>query len=211
VVIAILGCAVVLGVLTAGLAVYRYRRQADPALRALVIGLVLVAVAPLPFRVYASGSIDPVLRELAPPVFQTAGLLSILYAMYGDPRPRTEPLRSLLTRADLLVVVAALVLGVTTAFFGSVFGPPPVVLAVVSGVVAAGMFVAAQASRAAIRYRSVTMTSLALGVVLLVVLPTPLGALLLTTGVVSEAVVLTALSASILLGEVAMFAALAYQ
>jgi hypothetical protein len=200
VVIAILVCAVVLGVLTAALAVYRYRQRADPALRALVVGLVLVAVAPLPFRLYAAGSIDPVLRELAPPVLQTAGLAAILYAMYGDPRSRTDPLRDVVTRADLVVVAGALAMAATTAVL---------VIAVVCLVVATGTFVAAQAARAAVRYRSITMASLAAGVVLLVVLPTPLGALLLTTGVVSTAIVLAALSASILLGEAAMLATLA--
>ncbi|WP_267643942.1 hypothetical protein [Haloarchaeobius amylolyticus] len=211
VIIAVLGISFLLALVTAGLAVYRYRRQADSALRALVVGLVLVAVAPLPFRFYVSGTISPAIRELAPSIFQLAGLLAILYAMYGNPRPRAGRLVRDITRSDLAVVSAALAIGLLTSLVGNLFGPSPIALAGVSIVVTIGMFVTGQALRAAVRYRSPTMASLAVGIFLLAVLPTPLSAILLSTGSISDAIVLWVLSLSTLAGEVAMFLTLVYR
>lgn len=203
--------AALLALATAGLAVSRYRNRDDPVLRAFVVGLVLTAVAPLPFRLFVAGTVPPVLRDALPPAFQTLGLAAVLWAMYGDPRsgggsPVHRP-----TRGDLLVVVPSVALGVATAALGGVFGSGTVVAAVSAAVVALATFVAGQAARAAYRYRSPAMASLSVGVLCLGALPPPTLALLLAAGVVPDAAVFGAVAATVLVGEAAMFAALAYR
>jgi hypothetical protein len=202
---------VVLGLATAGLAVYRYRNRADPTLRAFVAGLVLIAVAPLPFRVFLAGTVPQTLRDVLPPAFQTLGLLAILWAMYGDPRSADGlPIRRP-TAGDLAVVGLSTALALATVLLGNAVASRWPALIASAVVVAFATFVAGQAARAAYRYRSPAMASLSVGIVCLAALPVPTGAVLLAAGGVPDAVVVGLVSGALLVGEAAMFATLLYR
>jgi len=202
---------VLLGLATAVLAVYRYRQRGDPALRALVVGLVLVAVAPLPFRVFVAGTIPPTVRLLGPAAFQTAGLIAILWAMYGDPRSDARFGVRRPTTADLVVVTGSVAAAATSVFVGGNWESRLGVLVVAGSVAALATFVAFQAARAAYRYRSPTMASLSVGIFLLAALPVPVGSVLVAIEFLPDAVVVATVLGAILLGEMAMFVTLAYR
>ncbi|MFC7098460.1 DUF7521 family protein [Halobaculum marinum] len=203
------GLSVLFGLATATLAVVRYRRRGDPSLRAFVVGLVLVAVAPLPFWVFLIGTIPPTVRGVVPPLFQTAGLLALLWAMYGTPDPDGRRLLRAITRGDLLVVALAVVAAAVTGVLTGQYEPDPAGVVGAAFVVGLSTVVAAQATRAAYRFRSRSMATLSLGVLLLATLPTPVGALLLATDSFAPSVVVGVVTGAILLGEAAMFATLA--
>lgn len=200
---------VLLGAATATLAVVRYRRHGDPSLRAFVVGLVLVAVAPLPFWVFVVGTVPPLAREVAPPVVQTVGLLSLLVAMYGDPRSDGRRWRESVTRRDGVVVAVALAAAAVAVGLGARSGSSLPALAAAGVVVALSATVAGQAARAAYRYRSRSMASLSVGILLLATLPTPVGAALVVAGSLDGAFAVGVVGGSILAGEAAMFATLA--
>ncbi|WP_313692072.1 hypothetical protein [Halorarum halobium] len=208
---ATIALALLIGLATAGLAVSRYRNRRDPALRSLVVGLVLITVAPLPFRIFVVGTVPPVVRDAAPPIVQVAGLLAVLWAMYGDPRTSDGRLRDRVTRGDLLVVAVAVSLAATTVLVGELWRSGALVLVGLSFVVALSTFVAGQAARAAHRYRSPAMASLSVGIFFLAALPSPVGAALLVAGHVPEPVVVGVVSGAILLGETAMLLTLVYR
>ncbi|MFC7068167.1 hypothetical protein [Halobaculum lipolyticum] len=207
--LATLVLSVVLGAATATLAVVRYRRRGDPSLRAFVVGLVLVAVAPLPFRVVVVGTVPALAREVAPPLFQTAGLLALLVAMYGDPRTEGRRVREAVTGRDAVVVAVALAAAVATVALAARYESNAAALAAAGVVVALSTTVAGQAARAAYRYRSRSMATLSLGVLLLATLPTPVGATMLVVGSVDGALAVGVANGAVLLGEAAMFATLA--
>lgn len=200
---------VLLGLGTAALAVYRYRRRGDPQLRALVVGLVLIAVAPLPFRVFVTGTVPQVLRLSVPPVVQAVGLVAVLWAMYGDPRADTTAWIRVPTPADVVVILAAIAVAATAVLVGGILESNPLLLSAAAPVAALGTFVACQAGRAAYRYRSPAMASLALGILLLAALPTPIAALLVAVDTLPDVLVVLLFVGSLVGGEAAMFATLA--
>ncbi|MFC7136682.1 hypothetical protein [Halobaculum litoreum] len=209
--VAAVALSVLLGVATATLAVVRYRRRGDPSLRAFVVGLVLVAVAPLPFRVFVVGTVPAVARDAAPPVLQTAGLLALLVAMYGDPRTEGHRWREAVAARDAVVVALALAAAVATVALAARYESSVAVLSAAGVVVALSATVAGQAARAAYRYRSRSMATLSAGILLLATLPVPVGALLRTAGSVDGALAVGVVTGAILLGEAAMFATLAFR
>ncbi len=211
-VVFIIGVALIvfLGVATAGLAIYRYRNRNDPALRAFVVGLVLVAVAPLPLQVFIAGTVPERLRSVLLPIFQTMGLLSILWAMYGDSRSSEVRLIRRLTSGDLSVVTVSLILAISTVVFRGHSTIGPLVLGTVLVVVGLGTFVAGQALRAAYRYQSPAMGSLSVGILSLVVLPMPISVILSTVSF-SKALLVGLILGFVLVGEIAMFATLLYR
>ncbi|WP_132059333.1 hypothetical protein [Halorussus amylolyticus] len=202
--------AVLLGVATAGLALYRYRARSDPGLRSFVVGLVLIAVAPLPLRIFVEGTVPPVLRDVFLPIFETLGLLAILWGMYGDPRPTDGRLIHRPTTRDLAVVGLSLAFATATVGVGVLLGSGAAILAA-GAVVALATFVAGQAARAAYRYRSLAMGSLSLGVLCLVAFPTPVSVLLRAAGPVPDVLVVGLISGAVLVGEAAMFVTLVYR
>ncbi|WP_277553272.1 hypothetical protein [Halobaculum limi] len=202
---------VLLGAATATLAVVRYRRRGDPSLRAFVVGLVLVAVAPLPFWVFVVGTVPPLARAVAPPLLQTTGLFALLIAMYGGPRSTERRWWESVTVRDAVIVAFALAAGVLTVALAARYESSVVALVAAGVVVSLSTTVAGQAARAAYRYRSRSMATLSLGILLLATLPTPVGATLLVVGSFDGAFVVGIISGAILLGEAAMFATLAFR
>lgn len=201
---------VAVGVATAGLAVYRYRNRRDPALRALVVGLVCITVAPLPFRVFIAGTVPSVLRDVVPIVFQTLGLCAILWAIYGDVDGGGDTVVGRPSVEDLVFGGVSVGIAAAAVAFGGLAEVGPVgVAAAVAGAFAT--FVAIQAARAAYRYRSPPMASLSLGIVCLAALPLPVSAVLFTAGTLPDAVVVGVVNGIVLVGETAMFATLAYR
>lgn len=208
--LACLALTVLLGLATAGLAVYRYRNRGDPTLRAFVVGLVLVAVAPLPFRIFIAGTVPPVLRDIVPPILQTLGLVAILWAMYGDPRSTGWHLSHRPTPGDLLVVGLSVALAATVAL-GGIFESDSVIVFVAAVVAGLATFVAGQAARAAYRYRSLAMGSLSVGILCLAALPMPVSVVLAAVGGFPEPVVVGLLFGVVLAGEAAMLVTLLYR
>lgn len=167
----------------------------------------LITVAPLPFRIFVAGTIPAAVRTAVPAIVQTLGLLAVLWAMYGDPRETDSRLLHLPTGSHLLVVRAALSLAALTVVAGDLWESHVAVLVGLPSVVALSTFVAGQAARAAYRYRSPAMASLSIGILFLAALPSPLGAVLVQSGPIPNAVV----SGAILIGEAAMLLTLVYR
>ncbi|MFC5368892.1 DUF7521 family protein [Salinirubrum litoreum] len=170
--------AVGLALLVAVRAIRGYRRNADPALRALVVGICLVAVVPLSMQVVDVGLVPDTARYAVVAVAQALGLLAILSAMYG---PRRGPPRSAgeggsapLSPGDPVVagiaVVAAVLVGWGLATVGGVGVPT---LALTASVVGGGVFVAGQAVRAYRRRGDPRMATLAGGILAVVAGPVP--------------------------------------
>jgi hypothetical protein len=179
--------AVGLALLVAVRAVRGYRRNADPALRALVVGICLVAVVPLSVQFVDLGLVPDTVRYVVGATAQAAGLLAILSAMYG---PDASVTRS---AGDPVVAAVAggfaLVVGYGLATAG---GVGPVTVAVTATVVGGGVFVAGQALRAYRRRGDPRMATLAGGLLAVVAGPVPTA--LVVAGRADAAVALAAVT-----------------
>jgi hypothetical protein len=170
--------AIVFGLAITVLVVRRYRTTADGALRALVVGICLVAVVPLLFQFIDLTMIPDTLRYLGATVAQGVGLLAIVWGLYGPvdskigPAPRPSA-------SDLVVGTAGLVLAMVL-FVGGLRVTPtsPVVLGVYAAVAGSGLFVGVQAFRAYWRRGNPRMLTLGLGLLFLVAAPGPVTFLL---------------------------------
>jgi hypothetical protein len=177
----LVGVAALLGLLVVVRVGRRYRADPDPSLRALAVGVSLVAAAPLAFLFLDVGLLPDRVRYVAGSLLQGVGLLAILRGMYGPTGAR----RRWAARSTTDGVVAALALGTGTAV-GVVTvlpgGATPPVAGVLGVVVAGGAFVAGQAARAYRRRGDLRMLALSAGTVSLVVVPTPAALALLGRG-----------------------------
>ena len=145
------GLAVVLGLAIVGRVVGRYRADAGPSLRALAVGISLIAAAPLIFLVVDVGLLPDRLRYVG-------------------------PARRWATRSSGDLIVAALAFGTGTAVgVGTMLlgGAGPLPATALGLVVVGGTFVAGQAGRAYRRRGDPRMLTLAVGTLFLVVAPSP--------------------------------------
>lgn len=175
------GLAVLLGLTIVVRVVRRSRADADPSLRALAVGISLVAAAPLAFVFLDIGPLPDRLRYVSGSFVQGVGLLAVLRGMYGPSgteRRWAERSSSDLVVAALAVAVGTAV-GVATALFG---GASLVAAGTLAVVVTGGMFVSGQAARAYRRRGDPRMLALSAGTVALVVAPNPAALVLLGHG-----------------------------
>ncbi|WP_276258785.1 hypothetical protein [Haloglomus litoreum] len=180
------GLAVLLGLAIVGRVVSRYRAAPTPSLRALVVGISLVAAAPLGFLFVDVGVLPDRLRYVTGSLVQTVGLLTIIRGMYGP----TGAGGSWAPRSIADLVVAALGVGTgTTVGAATVFlgGSGPLAAATLGVVVLGGTFVAGQAARAYRRRGDRRMLALSAGTLSLVVVPTPAALALLSRGTAAAA------------------------
>jgi hypothetical protein len=175
------GLAALLALVIVGRVVGRYRADPDPSLRALTVGISLVAAAPLVLLFVDVGLLPDRLRYVTGSLVQTVGLLAVLRGMYGPAGAK----RRWATRSTADLVVAALALGTGTAVgAGTVLlgGASPLPATALGVVVVGGTFVAGQAARAYRRRGDPRMLALSMGTLSLVVVPTPAALVLLGRG-----------------------------
>jgi hypothetical protein len=175
------GLAALLALAIVGRVVGRYRADPDPSLRALAVGISLVAAAPLSLLFVDLGLLPDRLRYVAGSLVQTIGLLAVLRGMYGPAGAD----RRWATRSTADLVVAALALGTGTAVAaGTVLlgGSGPLSATALGVVVVGGTFVAGQAARAYRRRGDPRMLALSAGTLSLVVVSTPAALVLLGRG-----------------------------
>lgn len=200
------GLAALLGLVVVVRVARRYRADPDPSLRALAVGVALVAAVPLTFLFVDLGLFPDRLRYVAGSLIQIVGLLAVLRGIYG---PAGADCRwATWSPADF--VVAALSLGTGTAVGAATIllgGAGSVAAAALGVVVVGGTFIAGQAVRAYRRRGDPRMLALSAGTLSLVVVPTPAALALLGQGpaaaalgyagffVVGQALLLVTLSA----------------
>jgi hypothetical protein len=175
------GLSSLLGLVIVVRVVGRYRADPDPRLRALAVGISLVAAAPLAFLFLDVGLLPDRVRYVVGSLFQGVGLLAILRGVYGPGVADRRWARQ--SAADLVLAALAsgtgTTVGVGTVLLGGAKPPAAIVLGVV---VAGGTFVAGQAARAYRRRGDLRMLALSSGTVSLVVVPTPVALALLGRG-----------------------------
>lgn len=198
------GLAALLGLVLVVHVARRYRADPDPSLRALAIGVSLVAAAPLGFLFLDLGLLPDRVRYVAVSLLQGGGLLAILRGMYGPAgAERRWAQRSM---GDLVVAALALGTGTTVGAATALSsGSRPVAATVIGGVAAGGTFVAMQAARAYRRHGDRRMLALAAGTISLVVLPTPAAVGLLGRGPAAAAL---GYAGFFILGQVLLLATL---
>lgn len=173
--------AALLALVIVGRVVARYRVDPDPSLRALAVGISLVAAAPLGFLFVDVGLLPDRLRYVAGSFVQTLGLLAVLRGMYGPAGAD----RQWATRSTGDMIVAAFAFGTGTAVSIAtilVEGAGPLATAALGVAVGGGTFVAGQAARAYRRRGDRRMLALSAGTLSLVVVPTPAALVLLGRG-----------------------------
>lgn len=165
--------ATVFGLGITALVVRRYRATSDIALKALSIGICLVAVVPLLFQFIDLAMIPDALRYLGATVAQGMGLVAIIWGIYGpvDSKTRLAPRPSV---GDLVVGAAGLLIG-SVVFVGGlrVTLASPFVLGLYAAVAGSGLFIGIQAFRAYWRRGNPRMLSLGFGLLFLVAAPGP--------------------------------------
>jgi hypothetical protein len=175
------GLAALLALAIVGRVVGRYRAGPDPSLRALAVGISLIAAAPLAFLFLDVGLLPDRLRYVAGSLVQTVGLLAVLRGMYGPAGAG----RRWATRSSADLAVAALAFGTGTAVgAGTILlgGSGPLAATALAVVLVGGAFVAGQAARAYRRRGDPRMLALSVGTLSLVVAPTPAALVLLGRG-----------------------------
>lgn len=170
--------AVGLALLVAIRAVQGYRRNADPSLRSLVVGICLVAVVPLPLQVVDVGLVPDTARYALGATAQAVGLLAILSAMYGPRLSRAGSAREqgavVRSAGDSVVASVAVVVAVLVGWgLAAVGGVGLFTVALTPTVVGGGVFVAGQALRAYRRRGDTRMATLAGGILAVVAGPVP--------------------------------------
>jgi hypothetical protein len=177
----IVGLAALLALAIVGRVVGRYRADPDPSLRALAVGISLVAAVPIGLLFVDVGLLPDRLRYVAGSLVQTVGLLAVLRGMYGPAGAD----RRWATRSTADLVVAAMATGSGTAVgAGTILlgGAGPLAATALGVVVVGGAFVAGQAVRAYRRRGDPRMLALSVGTLSLVVAPTPAALVLLGRG-----------------------------
>ncbi|WP_440991514.1 hypothetical protein [Haloarchaeobius baliensis] len=175
------GLAALLGLVIVVRVVRRSRTDPDSSLRALAVGISLVAAAPLAFVFLDVGLLPDRLRYVAGSVVQGVGLLAVLWGMYGP--AGAERRWAERSSADLVVVALALAVGTAVGVAMALVGGAGTLAAgTLAVVVTAGTFVAGQAARAYRRRADPRMLALSAGTVALVVAPNPAALVLLGRG-----------------------------